>query len=300
MTQRYPPIALFVYKRLWHTQQTVESLLLNKEAAESKLIIFSDAPKNPADVPAVMAVRNYLHTLSGFAEIEFVEREINFGLANSIISGVSSILEHHEQVIVLEDDLYLSPYFLQFMHEALQLYRDEPSVAAIHGYLYPLDIQPEQSFFIRGADCWGWATWKRAWEHFNPDGTALLRKLESENLTSEFDFYGCARYTSMLKKQIKGQNDSWAIRWSASAFLDTMFTLYPPVSLVKNIGMDGQGTHSDDMSEFDTSVAQSPIRLVKLPVQEQAVMRLAFARFFKTIWPSLFNSVVKKLFRLFR
>ncbi|MBI5727739.1 MAG: glycosyltransferase [Ignavibacteriales bacterium] len=291
------PIALFVYKRLHHTKQTVESLLANAEAASSRLIIFSDAPKTTKDENAVNEVRRYIHSITGFAQVEIVEREANLGLAQSIITGVSSILAVEEQIIVLEDDLYLSQYFLQYMHQALVLYKDYEKVASIHGYLYPLDIETPDSFFIRGTDCWGWATWRRAWLKFNADGKWLLNELEKRYLTDSFDFEGNAEYTAMLKKQIAGKNDSWAIRWSASAFLEDMYTLYPGKSLVKNIGMDGMGTHSDNISDFDTTVANQPIDLKLIDVHEYPLIHQAFARFYKKLKPSLITKIKRRILK---
>ena len=98
------PIALFVYKRLRHTRQTIESLLKNAEANESILYIFSDAPKSEKDEYAVQEVRSYISSVKGFREIHIIQRQENFGLAKSIITGVTEILNSHETIIVVEDD----------------------------------------------------------------------------------------------------------------------------------------------------------------------------------------------------
>lgn len=278
----YAPIALFVYNRPWHTRQTVEALIRNTFAKESALYIFSDAPANDAAMPGVNQVRDYLKTISGFKAITIIERKQNFGLAKSIISGVTEVVNKHDKIVVLEDDLVTSPYFLKFMNDGLCVYEHLDDVASIHGYVYPIDGLPE-TFFLRGADCWGWGTWKDRWTLFESDGTKLMAELNLRNLTRRFDFNGTYPFARMLAKQIAGKNDSWAIRWHASAFLKDKFTLYLGRSLVQNIGVDGSGTHCGGMDEFTTVMAAVPVRVEPIPVEESKEAFLAFERYFKSL-----------------
>ena len=236
------PIVLFVYNRPWHTQQTVEALQKNKLASESELFIYSDEAKNDDARVSVDEVRKYIDNITGFKKITVIKRDKNWGLANSIIDGVTKIVNEYGRIIVLEDDLVTSPYFLKFMNEGLTMYENEDKVASIHGYIYPIDNLPN-TFFIKGADCWGWATWKRAWDVFEPNGQKILDELKSRGLEKGADFNNSYGLTQMLKDQIKGKNNSWAVRWYMSAFLKDMLTLYPGKSYVQNIGNDDRGTH---------------------------------------------------------
>ena len=226
------PVVIFTYNRPWHTQQTVEALLKNEYASESDLIIFSDAPKNEVAKKGVEETRSYIRNITGFKSLRIIERDRNFGLANNIIDGVTSIVNEFGRIIVLEDDLLTSPYFLKYMNEALFLYEEEESVISVQGYIYPIRKILPETFFIRGADCLGWGTWKRGWDLFNPDGSELLYCLKERNLTKEFDFGGTYPYTRMLERQVNGEIGSWAIRWYASAFLKKKLALYPGKSLV--------------------------------------------------------------------
>ncbi|HRU00618.1 MAG TPA: glycosyltransferase, partial [Victivallales bacterium] len=190
------PIALFVYNRPWHTRQTVTALQNNELAAESELVVFSDGPKveknkekTKNNEEKVKEVRDYIKSINGFKTVKIIERTQNLGLANSIISGVTEIVNQYGKIIVLEDDLVTSPHFLRFMNEALDLYEKEEDVISIHGYVYPIPDLPE-TFFLKGADCWGWATWKRGWDLFEPDGKKLLRELKEKKLLKRFDFNG--------------------------------------------------------------------------------------------------------------
>ena len=251
------PIALFVYNRPWHTRQTVEALLANAEADRSPLYVFSDVPKNAALTRAGAGVRLYVRTITGFRSVTFIERESNYGLARSIIDGVTRLSDEYGRVIVLEDDLVASPYFLRYMNNALDFYEHEDRVISVAGYRYPIKHKPESStFFLKGTNCWGWATWKRGWDLFEANGERLLAQLRERQLMTEFDINGAYGYTRMLKGQVQGENDSWAVRWHASSFLKNRLTLLPYKSLVKNIGLDGSGVHCTRMIQnpFDVEL----------------------------------------------
>ncbi|NCQ13070.1 glycosyltransferase family 2 protein [Candidatus Falkowbacteria bacterium] len=246
------PVALFVYNRPNHTRQTVEALQNNILAPESDLIIFSDGPKDSTESrEGVLAVREYLKTVSGFKSVRVVIRDKNNGLANSIITGVTEVINQYGRIVVLEDDMISSKHFLQYMNEALSFYERDEKVISIHAYIYPVKKSLPETYFLKGADCWGWATWKRGWDLFEADGQKLLNELEDKKLTQEFDFSSSYPYTQMLEDQIAGRNNSWAIRWYASAFLKNKLTLYPGQSLINNIGFDGSGTHCGEITKID-------------------------------------------------
>lgn len=293
-------IALFTYNRLPHVKQTVEALSRNPEAGASELFIFSDAAKNATGEKAVSEIRHYLRQIAGFAAVHIIERKENYGLARSIIDGVSQICGTHGRVIVLEDDIVTSPYFLKFMNEGLDLYERDGRVISIHGYVYPVTETLPETFFLMGADCWGWATWKRGWDLFEPDGRLLLRELTARKLTHRFDFDGAYPYTKMLKAQIKGKNDSWAIRWHASAFLKGKLTLYPGRSLVLNIGADNTGMHCSATNEFSGIVADSPITLGPISVAENLFARQQIIKFHKAGRPRRLIRALHKLARMIR
>ena len=275
------PIALFAYARLNHLKQTVESLQTNQECRNTRLFVFCDGPKNDGHTVKVDAVRAYVDTIEGFESVTRIYRDKNLGLARSIISGVGELLVSHSSVIVVEDDLVVSPYFLRFMNEGLTVYRDDLRVASIHGYCYPVTEPLPDTFLLRGADCWGWATWSRAWSHFEPDGKKLLEELKRTGLRSRFDLDGAYPFTRMLRNQVSGKNDSWAVRWHASCFLDNMLTLYPGRSLVNNIGFDSTGTHCGATDAYSQHVTQTPVRVRRLALMESKQARVTIAGYFK-------------------
>jgi hypothetical protein len=278
---RLAPIVLFVFSRPDHTRRTLEALAANPLASDSTLFVYSDAASTPQQNLGVRAVRAILRQVTGFAEVSVIERTSNFGLARNIIEGVSEILHKHQRVIVLEDDMVTSRWFLTYMNEALERYADDDRVVSIHGYVYPVsEILPE-TFFLPGADCWGWATWRRGWACFNPDGVELLTELHRRRLRYAFDFDNSYPYAKMLEAQIAGTNDSWAIRWYASAFLADKLTLYPGRSLVHNIGNDASGTHCDQSSTMDSALSVTPVKLGRIEVCSDERARDVIARFFR-------------------
>lgn len=291
------PIVLFVYNRPWHTKQTIESLEQNLLADKSELIIYSDGAKNKWDKKNVDDVRSYLRTIKTFKSVSITERKKNWGLSGSIIDGVTKTLNEYGKIIVLEDDLVISPYFLNYMNDALIFYEEEEQVASIHGYMYPID-GIEGNFFIKGADCWGWATWKRAWDKFEPDGNKLLKELTKRKAAKEADFNNRYNFTQMLKDQIKGKNDSWAIRWYMSAFLRGMFTLYPARSYVQNIGNDDSGTHCGASNALKITLNNN-YNFKPIEIKEDLEVKEKIGQFLGSIQVSYFEKIKLKIKRLF-
>jgi hypothetical protein len=243
------PVALFVYNRPEHTRRTVDALKSNTLAPCTALHVFCDAARNADALAAVNKVRAYVAAITGFASVTVVQREVNLGLARSIIDGVSALCRQYGRVIVLEDDLVTSPHFLTYMNQGLDRYRDEDAVSSICGYMYPVDFaegrdDPEPgSLFLPLPHSWGWATWQRSWAAFDADGERLLRAIRERGLTRAFNANGPHNYVKMLEDQIAGRNDSWFVRWYAATFLEARCALYPAKSLVCNTGIDGSGSH---------------------------------------------------------
>lgn len=288
------PIVLFVFARPEHTRRTLEALAANALAEQSDLIVYADAARDESDASRVREVRHLVHEAIGFRSVTVIEREANYGLARNIIEGVSETLRQHARVIVLEDDMLTSPYFLTYMNDALDRYAEDDRVVSIHGYVYPVAERLPEAFFLRGADCWGWATWRRGWACFNSDGQFLLNELKRCNLIRSFDFNGAYPYSKMLKGQIKGANDSWAVRWYASAFLAGKLTLYPGRSLVHNIGNDNSGTHCGASASMDVELTEVPIKLGNIAIEPSEAGRRAFEAFFRRMKAGFLRRLARK------
>ena len=293
------PILLFVYNRPEHLKQLIASLQANAEAAQSMLFIYTDAARNKADEEQVNKVREVIRHIDGFASIEVIERATNWGLARNIIGGVTEQIRRYGRVIVLEDDLVVAPYFLRFMNDALEEYKDEPQVGHIQACDFTQDASLPDTFLIKFTGSWGWATWERAWQHFNPDGQALLNELESRRLTRRFDFNGNYRFTRMLRRQVQGKNNSWAIRWNASLFLKDILSLNVGRSLVQNRGFDGSGTHCGGGNLYGSQLWMQPLPVQKItPICENEAARAAFARYYhrtNAFWAKVIRRIKRTL-----
>jgi GT2 family glycosyltransferase len=279
--QNLAPIALFVYNRPDHTRRTLAYLQKNVLAAESRLFIFSDGPKTEADAARVEEVRALAHEVTGFKSVKVIPRKENMGLANSIIIGVSQLVSEFGKVIVFEDDLISSPYTLQYFNEGLTKYAQDDKVMHIGAYMYNLDDKTlPDTFFYRIATSWGWATWSRAWRNFEPDINKLMSQF---NLEKKHDF--SIGYTMNFWKQMEefkaGKNNSWAIRWYASIFLNGGLTLNPSRSLVHNIGHDGTGVHSNIENMYGVNISDKPVKYFPTEIKENEQAHLAIKRFLK-------------------
>lgn len=263
--QNFAPIALFVYNRPQHTERTIKFLKQNELAAESRLFIFSDGPKTESDQDKVNDIRAFIKEIDGFKSIEIIESKTNLGLANSIINGVTKLTSTYGKVIVFEDDLISSPYTLTYFNEALTRYQHEEKVMHIGAYMYALkDNNLPESFFYRAATSWGWATWQRAWQYFEPDINVLLPQFDSKK-KHQFSIENTMNFWKQMKDFQKGKNNSWAIRWYASIFLKGGLTLNPSHSLVNNIGHDGTGIHSGMSDIYNVIINPTPI--TKFPTE---------------------------------
>lgn len=294
------PVILFAYNRPNHIKRAIESLLKNKEAGESELFVFSDAPKGEEDELKVEQVREYLYTVTQFHSVTIIEREFNFGLGKNIIEGVTQIVATYGKVIVLEDDLIISPYFLEYMNEGLDIYENDDKVICIHGYVYPVKENLPETFFLKGADCLGWGTWKRGWDIFEPDGNLLLKKILETHQVHAFDYNNAYPFTQMLTDQIEEKNNSWAIRWYASAFLNDKYTLYPGKSLIYHAGGDGRGTNTGYDRHLDVTLSHQPIKLNKINVEQNIPAYNSFVKFYKTVsHPSILYRLKRKIKTIF-
>lgn len=291
------PIIVFAYNRSWHIRQTIETLKKNKLAEQSELFIFSDGPKDEKDRKLVKEVRKYIKTIDGFKSIIVTKKKKNHGLAKSIITGVTKIVSRYGKVIVLEDDLLTSPYFLKFMNEGLNFYEKETKVASIHGYIYPIKQKLPETFFLKDPGCLGWATWQRGWELFEENGKKSLKELNKRNLISQFDYENSYSFSHMLENQVNSKTDSWAIRWYASLFLRNKLALYPGESLVFHNGSDGSGTHGGIPDENAVKLSTRPLKINNIPIKENLAVRKKYILYFKSIQSPLIIRLAKKILR---
>jgi hypothetical protein len=246
MALELAPVLLFTYKRVDVLKQTLAALQANTQAKDTELFVFSDGWKNETDKRGVQGVREYLKEVEGFKRIVVRESPSNKGLANSIIEGVSQVIDQYGKVIVLEDDLITTPNFLSFMNACLDKYKSESQVFSISGYSFNLSEttnEAESGYFLYRGWSWGWATWRDRWNDIDWMVKDYASFLKNSTLQKKFA-RGGSDLNAMLRKQMNGKMDSWAIRWFYHQFKVNGLTFYPVYSKVYNIGFGEDATHT--------------------------------------------------------
>jgi hypothetical protein len=300
------PVIIFVYNRPEHTKKTIEALAKNDLANKTEVYIFSDAAKNEKAIEKVNMVREYIDSLGDkdyFKSVHIEKAESNKGLASSVIYGVSKIIERYYKVIVVEDDLVSSKDFLQYMNEALNYYEENEKIWSISGFNIPIEIPKDykSNIYLSYRGCsWGWATWKDRWGKVDWNVSDYNEFKANKKLRSRFN-WGGRDMSNMLDSQMSGKIDSWAIRWCYAQSKLDMLTVYPVVSRIKNIGLDGTGTHSGKTSHYDVALQkENPNCIFDDPeLNEQILKRFQnhYMSYFKycLIKP---KRIIKKLLRM--
>lgn len=288
MSGRFPlsPILLFAYDRPDHLEATLETLKANPESQESKLHVFCDGPRNLEDqelLGRIAKVRQVVRSKPWCGEVQIHEFDYNRGLADSIISGVSQVLKSADRVIVLEDDLELSPGFLKFMNQALEVYKDENEVMHVSGYIFPVKQNLPETFFFDSGSCWGWGTWRRSWEKFNPDAGIIKSELIRRGLMSRFNLEDKYPFSDQLDFNISGARKTWAIKWYGSIILSGGHCLHPGKSFVNNRGHDGSGNNCGETTVFSHKDLIKDIQVEKIPIKENSRARRYVADYLKYI-----------------
>ena len=285
MSELLAPIVLFVYDRPLKARQTLDALSQNDLAKDSVLYIFADGAKDDATTETLKRIEETRYVLKErhwCGQVHIIESEKNNGLADSIENGITRIINQYGKAIVLEDDIVTSPYFLTYMNTALDLYEKEEKVMHISGFV-PVTTGAEKlpdTYFLRFMSCWGWATWKRAWDTRITDIPYLYKNLPTRSDFHDFNLDGSINQFSQIEQNYKGLLKTWAIKWYATIFINDGLCLYPKYSLVENIGMDGSGSNTlctDGL--YDVALA-TKINIYKISLKESKYAKAYLKRFY--------------------
>jgi hypothetical protein len=284
------PIALFVYNRIEHTKQTIESLKRNNLAKESELYIFSDSAKDAYSQAKVDEVRSYIKKIDGFKKLYIIQRKQNFGLAKSIISGVNELINKFGKIIVIEDDLQLSSDFLEYMNKALNVYENHRDIFSISGYTAPINIPDNYKydiFLFQRINSWGWASWKDRWNTVDWEMSDFKHFIQNKQIRKKFE-QGGEDLSIMLLKQYLGKIDSWAIRFNYACFKQKKYNIYPVGSKVLNLGADGSGVNLGKTQKYKNILNEKPVKFLK-DIQPNNDIVKSYRDFFKV---SLFRKTI--------
>jgi hypothetical protein len=292
------PIVLFVYNRPDHTNETLQALQKNTLSQDSELFIYADAAKNETAQRQVDEVREVIYGISGFKKVTVIQQEKNIGLANSIIGGVSEIVKKYGKIIVIEDDLVTSPYFLKFMNSALDFYAEKKGVWHISGWNYPIETAGlADTFLWRTMNCWGWATWNDRWGKFEKNTDRLIDSFNSEQIKS-FNLDGYENFWGQVLANKEGRINTWAIYWYASIFNNNGLCLNPSETFVSNIGLDGSGVHCGVNASYVANLNGKNNIKFETILEENGLVLERIQLFYKKMKKSLFVRIVNKIARV--
>ena len=260
------PIILFTHTRLKLLKKCINSLKKNKLAKDSNIYIFSDGPANKKQIKKILKVRLFLKSLDGFKKVKLFFRKKNYGLSKNIISGVSDILKKEKNAIIIEDDLIFDKFFLEFMNISLKKYEKKKMVWHISGWNYNIDLKlKEDAFFIRGMNCWGWATWRDRWKHFEKKPNKIINTWD-KNKIKNFNFDNSINFFSQIEKNDKKILNTWAIFWYAKIFEKKKLCLNPKKTFTENIGESSTATNTKSIDKiFSTNLIQRSKSSIILP-----------------------------------
>ena len=265
------PIVLFVYNRPQHTLKTLEALMQNELAEMSELFIFCDGPKADAtkqDQERINKVRDLVKKKNWCKKVTIRESHVNKGLADSIVAGVTEIVNTYGKIIVLEDDIVTAKGFLKYMNDALDLYENEPKVMQISGFMIPKLKSFKGTYLYRAPGSWGWATWKNRWNKLIYDNDEI--KLQMHKIKKyDFNINDSYDYFDQLNKNINGVLCTWAVKWYLTIYLNEGLCLLPAKSMTRNIGFDGTGENCEINSSYSSYGTTSSIKLKKKAIMEE-------------------------------
>lgn len=295
MESEFAPIVIFTYKRLDTLKLTVEALSANSLAAESNLIIYSDGAKFSIDAAVIAEVRAYIKNISGFKSITIYESPTNKGLANSIIEGVTDVINQYGKVIILEDDIVVSENFLAYMNQALDYYKINKKIFSVSGYTIPVRASIDYKFdvycFLR-ASSWGWATWIDRWQDIDWQVKDYSDFRKNKKANSEFD-QGGKDLSGMLKRQMNGEINSWAIRWCYHQFKAKTLTVYPVISKVQNIGFNMEASNTNSYNRNYTTLDRELKTQFNMP--SEVILEESFVKQFQYFY-SVKSRIIGKLY----
>lgn len=297
------PIVFFAFNRPDHTLRSLQALQRNPLAARSVLYIYADGPRpdeTDEGLERIREVRRIIASEQWCGRVVLRPRDKNVGLIVGLPSGISEVLEEHDRVIVIEDDVVVSPGFLEYMNTALDLYADDERVMHVSGYLSPIDIPddyPETTFFYNHTTCWGWGTWRRAWQYFTRDGARLMREIDVSgrkkyvNLDNSYEYYWSMRYLD------EGRYQDWNVYWHVAVTLRGGHCLHPVRSLTVNTGFDGSGVHCQEDVDYRAPAVAEHLPIRKIPVEEDRQLRAQLNRRpWRTMAELRLKSIVRHLY----
>ena len=259
-----PPVLITMFNRPDHAASVLEAVAARKP---KRLFLAVDGPREgvPGDLAGVEACRSLVSRVDWNCEVHTRFRESNLGCRRGMIDGVSWFFGVVESGVVLEDDCLPEDGMLDYCGRAIEAYREERRVIQISGFAHE-KRRLNRAYFLPLASSWGWATWRDRWEEYLENHEEIaLKILADPGLCEAFDLGGTYRYSKMLQRSLAGEISSWAVFFQAFVFWQKGIVLYPPSSLIQNIGFDGSGAHCGERKTNEECPCPARNSSIRLP-----------------------------------
>jgi hypothetical protein len=244
------PVAFLIFNRPEVTSRVFEEI---RKAEPPLLLVVADGPRpgHPTDRECCAAARAIIDQVDWSCDVRKNYSDVNLGCRRRVSSGVTWVFQEVEEAILLEDDCLPHPSFFRFCEELLERYRKDDRVGHIGGVNFQEGRKrtDDSYYFSRYNHVWGWASWRRAWEGYDPDlrlwpqirgGRWLLDLLGGERQVA----YWWNTFESVYKKKV----DTWDYQWTFHCWVQNRLSVVPSVNLVSNIGFDATATHTKGLN----------------------------------------------------
>jgi hypothetical protein len=299
-------VVFLIFNRPDTTQKVFE---LIRKAKPPQLLVVADGhrPQRAGEAALCSATREIIEQVDWQCEVLKNYSDTNLGCARGVASGLDWAFNKVEKAIILEDDCLPHPSFFRFCEELLDRYQDDERIMSIAGTNFQFGRQrSEYSYYYSGFhDCWGWATWRRAWQYFDFD-LKLWPQLKEENfLKDKLSHHRAVKYwNDIFKKTSEGEINSWFYRWLFACWNQSGLSIMPEVNLVSNIGFsDATATNTSTKAE-NSPYANMEITEMSFPLRHPPFMlpNIEADRFTqKTRFnPNLLRRIVVKLKRIWQ
>ncbi len=273
MMQLITPVVLFLYKRPETTVQVIRSI---SNVKPRKIYLIADGPKSVQERSLSNEARKIVEdNIDWQCDVIKYYSNKNLGLRRRIESGLNMVFQKEDKAIILEDDCVADSSFFYFSQNLLDLYKNNHSIMAISGSNFLFDRQKvkDSYYFSHYPHSWGWATWKRAWNKYDPhisDWPKFKHSLEFKQIFPNklARYYWKMVFDSIYKDKI----DSWAYRWTYSCIKNNLLCITPAKNLVKNIGVGMSATHT----KFKTKAISQSIDSMNFPLIHPQIFALNY------------------------
>lgn len=260
------PIVLLVFNRPEVVARVFKEI---REIQPQILFIVADGPRNELEKSLCGQARAVTEQIDWDCEVYRNYSESNLGCRKRVSSGITWAFEQVDEAIILEDDCIPHPSFFDYCQTLLDYYRNDERIMSISGDNFQNGQWRGDGsyYFSHYPHCWGWATWKRAWQKYDDD-LALWEPLKASGLLSSlFNNPAEARYWTSTFDQLMmtGKPDSWAYRWAYSCWTNSGLTVLPNINLVSNIGFGTDSTHTRQKTHAQANLPTSSILEIKHP-----------------------------------